>query len=74
MAHQHVADPGVIERVVGREVGAAGEAEYDVHTLGFKAFHHGIDCTHCADLLSAIRMTDIPGIGTCPEPVISALN
>jgi hypothetical protein len=53
VAHQHMADAGVIERVVGGQVGATGEAEYDIDALGFKALHHGIDCTHRADLLSA---------------------
>ena len=46
MTDQDVADPGVVEGIVGREVGAAGETEYDVHALGLEAFHQGVDCTH----------------------------
>ena len=38
--------PRVDERVVGGKVGAAGEAEYDVHTLRLQALHDGIDRTH----------------------------
>ena len=56
VAHEDVADARVDERVVGREVGAAGEAEYDVHTLRLQAFHHGIDRTHSTDLLPITRM------------------
>ena len=52
VADEDVADAGVVERVVGGEVGAAGEAEYDVDTLGLQAFHQSVDCTHRVRLLS----------------------
>jgi hypothetical protein len=52
VADQHVADSGVVERVVGREVRPSGQPEYDVHTFCLKALHHGIDCSHRAYLLS----------------------
>ena len=43
---QDVADAGVVERVVGGEVRAAGDAEYGVHALGLEAFHDRVDCPH----------------------------
>ena len=43
------------ERVVGREVGAAGQAEDDVHALRLQTFHQRIDRAHLADLLSLIQ-------------------
>jgi hypothetical protein len=46
VAHEDVTDAGVHEGVVGRKVRAAGEAEYDVHTLRLQALHDGIDRTH----------------------------
>src|SRR3712207_586980 len=46
VAHEDVADAAVDEGVVGGEVGAAGEAEYDVDALGLQALHHGIDRAH----------------------------
>ena len=48
VADQDVTDAGVVEGVVGREVGAAGKPEYDVDTLGLQAFHQSVDCTHGA--------------------------
>ena len=48
VAHEDVADAGVDERVVGREVRAAGEPEYDVDTLCLQALHHGVDRSSCA--------------------------
>ena len=54
VAHQDVADPGVVERVVGREVGTPGEPEYDVDTLSFQTFHQRIDSPH-RDLLPGAR-------------------
>ncbi len=47
VADQDVPDAGIVERVVGGQVGAAGKAEYDVDTFGFEAFHQSVDCTHC---------------------------
>ena len=38
--------PASYERVVGREVGAAGQAEYDVDALRLQALHDGIDRAH----------------------------
>ncbi len=55
VADEDVADAGVVEGVVGREVGAAGQPEYDVDTFGLQAFHQGVDCTHGARLLSGFR-------------------
>jgi hypothetical protein len=52
VAHQDVAQTTVDERVVGREVGATGQTEDDVHALRLQAFHHRVNCTHCTDLLS----------------------
>ena len=46
VAHEHVADAGVEEGVVGGEVRAAGEAEDDVDALRLQAFHHGINRAH----------------------------
>jgi len=54
VSHEDVPDAGVVEGVVGREVRAAGQAEYDVDTLGLEAFHQGIDCTHGGVLLSLL--------------------
>jgi hypothetical protein len=50
---EDVADPRVIERVVGRKVGAARESEYDIDTFCLKTFHQGVDCTHGPCLLPA---------------------
>ena len=55
VADEDVADAGVVEGVVGRQVRATGQAEYDVDALRLQALHHGIDCTHRADLLSLTR-------------------
>ncbi len=44
--------PAVDERVVGRQVGAAGQAEDDVHALRLQTFHERVNCAHLADLLS----------------------
>ena len=46
VAYEDVPDPRVDERVVGREVRAAGVAEYDVDAFGLEAFHDGVDGTH----------------------------
>ncbi len=46
VAHEDVADAGVDESVVRRQVGSAGEAEYDVHTLCLQALHDGFDRAH----------------------------
>ena len=54
VADQDVADPGVVERVVGGEVRAAGEAEYDVDTFCLQTFHQCVDCTHRARLLPGL--------------------
>ena len=54
VADEDVADAGVVERVVGREVRAAGEAEYDVDTFCLQAFHQCVDCTHSVRLLSGL--------------------
>ena len=43
-----VAQPGVVQRVVGGEVGAARDAEYVLDALGLEAFHDGVDCSHAA--------------------------
>ncbi len=55
VADEDVADAGVVEGVVGGEVGAAGQPEYDVDTLGLQAFHQGVDCTHAAPPFSGFR-------------------
>ena len=52
VADEDVTDAAADERVVGREVGAAGQAEDDVHALRLQAFHHGVDRSHLAELLS----------------------
>ena len=41
-----VADAGVVERVVGGEVGAAGDPEYVLDALGLEALHDGVDGSH----------------------------
>ena len=46
VAAQDVADAGVVERVVGGEVRAAGDAEYGVDALGLQALHDRVDCPH----------------------------
>ena len=46
VAHEHVADAGVDEGVVRREIGTAREAEYDLHTLCLQALHDGFDRAH----------------------------
>ena len=53
VAYQDVAQATIDEGVVGREVGATGQAEDDVHALRLQAFHHCVNCTHCTDLLSS---------------------
>ena len=56
VADEDVADAAVDERVVGREVGAAGQAEDDIDALRLQTFHQGIDSPHLADLLSFVRI------------------
>ena len=51
VADEHVADAGVEERVVRRQVRAAGKAEYDLDALRLQALHQGVDCTHVRRLL-----------------------
>jgi len=51
MADEDVADPRVVEGVVGREVRPSGVAEYDVDALRLEALHDGIDCAHRATTL-----------------------
>ena len=41
-----VADARVVERVVGREVGAAGDAEDVLDALGLEALHDCVDGSH----------------------------
>ena len=55
VAHEDVSQAAVYERVVGRQVGAAGEAEDDLHALRLQTFHHGIDRAHLIDLLPSAR-------------------
>jgi hypothetical protein len=55
VAHEHVVDAGVDERVVGRQVGAARQAEDDVDALRLEALHHGIDRAHPPDLLGLLE-------------------
>ena len=55
VTHEDVPDPGIVERVVGREICAAGQPEYDVDTFCLKTFHQCINCTHSARLLSWSR-------------------
>ena len=52
VADEDVVDSSVVEGVVGGEVGAAGQAEYDINTLSLETFHQSVDCTHGAFLLS----------------------
>jgi hypothetical protein len=52
VAHEDVADPRVVQGVVGRDVRAAGQAEYDVDTLRLQAFHQGVDRPHARSPLS----------------------
>jgi len=54
VAHQDIANPGIVKRVVGREVGTARKPEYDVDTLSFQTFHQRIDSAH-RDPLSGAR-------------------
>jgi hypothetical protein len=42
----NVGDPAVVDRVVGRQVGAAGDAEHGVDAFGFQAFDDGVDGAH----------------------------
>ena len=46
VANEDVADAGVVERVVGGQVGPSGEAEYDVDTFRLQTFHQGVHGTH----------------------------
>jgi hypothetical protein len=48
VAAEDVADAGVVQRVVGREVRAAGDAEYGVDTFSLETFHDGVDRSHGA--------------------------
>src|SRR5205807_9362937 len=48
VAAENVADARVVERVVGWEVRASGDAEYGLNALGLHAFHDRVDCPHCA--------------------------
>ena len=43
-------EAGVDERVVGRQVGSAGKAEYDIDTLCFQALHDGVNRAHITTL------------------------
>src|SRR5439155_14859572 len=43
---QHVADAGVVEGIVGREVRAAGQAEYVLDTLRLQTFHESVGRSH----------------------------
>ena len=49
----HMADAPVVERVVGREVGAARDPEYVLDALGLEALHDGVDGSH--DLTCSFR-------------------
>ena len=46
---EDVADAGVDECVIGREVGAAGKSEDDVHALRLQTCHQRIDRSHRND-------------------------
>ena len=46
VADQDVADPPVVDRVVGGEVRAAGQAEHDLDALGLQGLHQGIGRPH----------------------------
>ncbi len=46
VTHEDVTDATVHEGVVGREIGATGQAEDDIHALRLQAFHHRVDRTH----------------------------
>src|SRR6185312_4592024 len=61
VAHEDVADSPVDERVVGRQVGAAREAEDDVDALRLQTFHQRIYCAHLTDLLSLLSRTKYRG-------------
>ena len=50
--------PRVDERVVGREVRAAGKAEYDVDALRLQALHDGIDRSHALRPPSRVSDSD----------------
>ena len=50
--------PASYERVVGRQVRAAGQAEYDLDALRLQAFHQGIDCAHLASFQEGRRTTN----------------
>ena len=52
VADEDVADAGVVERVIRREIGAARQPEYDIDTFCLQTFHQCINCTHSARLLS----------------------
>jgi hypothetical protein len=54
VAHEDVADAGVVHRVVGREVRAAGIPEYDVDALRLETLHDRVDRSHhrCSNPLS----------------------
>ena len=42
----NVADAGVVQSVVGRQVRAAGNPEYVLDALRLEAFHDGVDGSH----------------------------
>ena len=50
VAHEDVADAGIDEGVVSREVCAAGKSEDDVDALRLQTLHYGIYRAHSADL------------------------
>ena len=54
VAAEDVPDAGVVERVVGREVRAAGDAEYGVDTFSLETFHDGVNRSHGHNLLPRI--------------------
>ena len=66
---------GVDERVVGREVGAARIAEYDVDALGLEALHDGIDGARIirADLLDTLA-TALRAFGSLSAPAAVAAD
>ena len=63
VADEHVLDARVVQRVVGRQVGAARVAEYDVHALGLEAVHDGVDGSHAAEFYAPF--------GTLPRHITS---
>src|SRR5205085_8443783 len=49
VAAENVAHAAVVERVVGREVRPARDAEHGVDALGLEALDDGVNGSHCAN-------------------------